>query len=379
MTKHPLNHLSLEEQLAWYKSELDDKNLIINTLLESTPIGYWDWMMQENRAYLSPTFKKIIGYEDHEIENKPEAWQEIMYPDDLKDVLVCLDKHLSSKGKIPFSNTARYYHKKGSLHYVYFNGHVVEWDEVGKPIRMLVTHVDVTHLKQTEKKLSLRNNELENFVYATSHDLKEPLRNISSFIELLQQTNIADKEKKQYIDIVDQSAKRMSSLIQGLLEHSRIGKEIELTTVNMKDLLDEVCTDLQARISARNARVLYPKDLPIIRAFPTALKVLFQNLVSNAIKFTRENKKPNIEISYIADNTYHNFTIQDNGIGIAEDKQDEIFKLFKRLNTQEAFEGIGIGLTHCKKIVRLHNGNIEVVNSSSEGSTFVIRINKSLG
>lgn len=372
-----LANLTSAQELDWFKKELADKNLIIDTILESTLAGYWDWRIQDNTEYLSPTFKKMFGYEDHEMENKPESWQEILHPDDLASVFDLFDKHVASKGEIPFNNTVRYFHKNGGIVNVFCQGHVVEWDG-DTPIRMIGAHIDVTQLKQSEEHLTNRNAELEEFSYATSHDLKEPLRTISSFIELLKNEELGEAEKIQYMDIVDASAKRMTALIQGLLDHSRIGKEKVVSQVGVSEILDNVCADLQQCIKEKQAIVSYPKDLPRINAYPIELRTLFQNLISNAIKFMAAGTVPLVKISYTEDDIFHTFHIKDNGIGIAQEKQEQIFKLFKQLNPMEDFPGTGIGLTHCKKIAQLHEGVLSVQSKINEGSIFSISINKNL-
>lgn len=375
---HQINQRSIEEQLNWYKKELEDKNLIINTILESTLAGYWDWQIQENTEYLSPTFKKMFGYEDHEMENAPESWQKIIHPDDLPEVFECFNAHVESKGDIPFDNTVRYYHKNGSIVNVYCKGHVVEWGKDGKPIRMIGAHIDITPLKKVQEQLSRQNTELEDFAYATSHDLKEPLRTVTSFIDIIQNEETSQEQKNHYMEIVNQSAQRMTKLIQGLLDHSRIGKELSHEKVAVHTILEDVCADLSHRIQKAEASINYPNDLPTIDAYPTELRILFQNLISNAIKFSNENQKPVVDIDYKEDQQYHTFTVSDNGIGIAENKHDKIFKLFTRLHSASSYEGTGIGLTHCKKIANLHKGHIHVSESSEKGTTFKVQIAKSL-
>ncbi len=372
------NVLSLEEQLAECQKQLADKNLIINTILESTLAGYWDWFIQDNTEYLSPTFKKMFGYEDHEMENKPESWQAIIHPDDLAEVYECFNKHVESKGEIPYNNTVRYYHKNGSIVHVYCKGQVVEWDAEDKPIRMIGAHIDITPMKKIEDTLSIKNGELEEFAYATSHDLKEPLRTISSFIELLQVPDIETEKQNMYLNIISQSASRMTSLIQGLLDHSRLGKELKTEQTDLNLLIENVTQDLNHSIVEKNGIITCDKTLPIIEAYPTELRVLFQNLISNAIKFTTPGASPCIQINYTTDAMNHIISVKDNGIGIAKDKQDRVFNLFSRLNAAEEYEGTGIGLTHCKKIAHLHNGEIKVTSEKDKGSTFSIYIPKQL-
>ena len=158
--------IQLKNEVAALRQQLQDKKLIFSTILESTLAGHWDWHIQDDYEYMSPTLKKMFGYEDHELPNKPEAWQKIIHPDDLPAVFAVFDKHVASKGKVPFNNEVRYYHKNGSIVWVYCKGEVIEWDAAGNPVRMVGCHVDITKIKRAEeiecymRELELKNKEL---------------------------------------------------------------------------------------------------------------------------------------------------------------------------------------------------------------------------
>jgi light-regulated signal transduction histidine kinase (bacteriophytochrome) len=167
----------------------------------------------------------------------------------------------------------------------------------------------------------------------------------------------------------------MRALIAGLMEYARIDKREALEEIDCNELLKIVLVDLDDRIK-RNAAVITVETLPVLKAYPTYLRLLFQNLISNAIKFKKANGTPEIVISGIERDKDWEFTVSDNGIGIAKKNIEQIFTIFKRLNNQEEYEGYGIGLAHCKKIVSLHGGDIWVDSVLGEGSCFNFTIKK---
>lgn len=141
---------------------------IFDIILEDTLAGYWDWNIPENTEYLSPTFKKMFGYEDHELPNTPETWQQLIFKEDLEEVFKCFNAHVESKGKIPYTNTVRYKHKNGSTVHVLCKGRVIEWAEDGSPIRMVGSHVEVTDIVATGNQLEESNETLNLIIKGTS-------------------------------------------------------------------------------------------------------------------------------------------------------------------------------------------------------------------
>ncbi len=226
-------------------------------------------------------------------------------------------------------------------------------------------------LEQHLNELKLKNKELEQFVYIASHDLQEPLLTVSNFIDLLktEYAHVHDDDAQMYIDFIQEASERMRNLIKDLLDHSRIGKSRGTEMVNVNALLSEVIHDLDSLIIASGAR-LHIDDMPIIKAYPTELRQLFQNLITNAVKFTRRGVAPEITIKAEPFSMGWRFFVADNGIGIDIKHKDKIFLIFQRLNNRDEYPGNGIGLAHCKKIAVMHNGEIEVDSVPDQGSTF---------
>jgi PAS domain S-box-containing protein len=226
-------------------------------------------------------------------------------------------------------------------------------------------------VKQRTAELEIKNKELEQFAYVASHDLQEPLRTTSSFVELLRKQYYGklDDNADRYINYVIQASDRMKTLIKDLLDYSRIGREKQFEPVDCNVAFSEVMADL-AKVIKENKAVITAGDLPVVNAFPTELKLLFQNLISNSIKFQKPGIAPHIEITTTRGNGHWHFHFRDNGIGIEKQYQQRIFIIFQRLHNRSVYEGSGIGLAHCKKIVELHGGTIWVESEAGKGSTF---------
>ncbi|MEP7142084.1 MAG: PAS domain S-box protein [Ferruginibacter sp.] len=227
------------------------------------------------------------------------------------------------------------------------------------------------NLDQKNKELERKNKELEQFAYVASHDLQEPLRTTCSFVQLLkeQYEGKLDKKADKYLHFIVDSSDRMKILINDLLEYSRIGSTHKMERVNCNKILQDVIADLYKAISDSAAEII-SEELPIVNGYPTEIKQLFQNLVINAIKFSKLNVIPLIKISVKRSGGYWHFTIADNGIGIEQQHSERIFIIFQRLHTRSEYPGSGIGLSHCKKIVELHHGKIWVDSIPGEGSVF---------
>ena len=231
----------------------------------------------------------------------------------------------------------------------------------------------VLDLKNRE--LRRKNTELEQFAYVASHDLQEPLRTTTSFVQLLlqQYEGKLDEKADKYFHFIVDSVDRMKRLITDLLEYSRIGSKLEMELVNCDQVLLNVTADLDKAIQETGAEISVG-ELPVIYGYPTEIKQLFQNLLINAIKFRMPGAIPQIKITGEKKDSDWLFAFTDNGIGIDNAHKEKIFIIFQRLHTRSEYEGSGIGLSHCKKIVELHHGKIWLESTPGQGSTFYFTI-----
>lgn len=226
-------------------------------------------------------------------------------------------------------------------------------------------------VKKRTEELAKSNDDLKHFAYVASHDLREPLRMISSFLQLLERrySNKLDQEANEYIGFAVNGAKRLDEMIQDLLEFSKITrKEMERSEVDLNKVLEQTKINLKYVIDANNVKINY-NTLPTIFGDEILLELLFQNLISNSIKYRRE-ETPKIDITAIKKLNYYLFAIKDNGIGMSSDHLKRIFTIFQRLHSKEEYEGTGIGLSIVEKIVHQHEGKIWAESELGKGSIF---------
>ncbi len=241
--------------------------------------------------------------------------------------------------------------------------------------------LDLNEKNEELKKYIESNMNLENFAYAASHDLQAPLRTIISYTQLLErrlQKSLGEDEKL-FMDFIVSATLNMQQLIKDLLAFSRVNTtKINVQKLNAKNLIEEVILELHTNIQEKKAVIHYQQLPKICYADRIKLKQLFQNLITNSLKFTQTNTIPNIHIYAEEQTTHWLFSIKDNGIGIDKEYQQKIFLLFRRLHNNTEYKGTGIGLALCKKIVEQHSGKIGVESKLNEGSRFYFTIKKGL-
>ena len=234
-----------------------------------------------------------------------------------------------------------------------------------------------------QKKQLLRykdsNIQLENFAYIASHDLREPVRTINNFTQLLARKmgKKLNGEEQEYFQFIKDGVNNMDLLINDLLTYSRVNSgEHSAENVNLENLMLIILNGLNQNIKEQEAEIIQEGMPSTILGNKTKIKQLFQNLIANAIKFRKPDVAPKVVVSGAEDNTHWKFSIADNGIGIKEEYFDKIFMIFKKLHSKHEFQGSGIGLAICKKIVEQHDGEIWVESSPNEGTTFFFTIAK---
>jgi light-regulated signal transduction histidine kinase (bacteriophytochrome) len=283
----------------------------------------------------------------------------------------------SIEENVPFETIYRIRRNENDINYINTKATILR-DDFGAPVRMTGVCFDITEMKRSTEQtmfnlnedLLRSNKELEQFAYVASHDLQEPLRMISSFTQLLSMRykDKLDKEAQEFISFAVDGASRMQTLINDLLEYSRIetrGKS--LTAVDMHYVLGQTINNLGIKIREKNA-LITNDELPTIVANQAQMIQLFQNLIGNSIKFCICS--PIIHISAKSEHNHYHFTIKDNGIGIESQYFEKVFQIFQRLHSKEEYGGTGIGLAICKRIIERHGGKIWIESDPGEGTIF---------
>ena len=232
-------------------------------------------------------------------------------------------------------------------------------------------------LESLNKELDFHIKEIEQLTYIASHDLQEPLRTLTTYTQLINEeyNGELDENGNKYIDFIFNSATRMRSLVTGLLDYSLLGQKSIITMVDCNKIIREILSDISDSINLSGAKITV-YELPTLNCYETEMRLLFQNLIQNAIKFRKMEVLPEIKISAEDHKNEWVFALEDNGIGIEKKDKDKIFNIFQRTHNRSEFEGSGIGLAHCKKIVELHGGKIWVESSPGSGSIFKFTIPK---
>jgi len=355
----------------------------------ASPVGKVNFINHQFTAYTGMTVQKARGL----------GWEDVIEPEHLKSL-----KKLwrdSIRRKQDFATEIKLRRKDGVYRWYLLrarakkdaNGKLAMWVGTNTDIheQKLATEImeqkvaDRTlELQNMNRQLELSNHDLQQFASVASHDLKEPLRKIHMFSQMLNDKYLKnDDAATEYINRIISSSSRMTKLINDLLSFSRLSVDSLFEPVNLNALLDEVLSDLELAIQEKNALVKVD-NFPVIDAVPGQMRQIFQNIISNALKFSKKDEKPVIKVegTRIRDKKFNSpaddhggflrIKISDNGIGFDEQFRDKIFTIFQRLHSRQEYEGTGIGLAICKKIVDKHNGIITAQSRENEGAAFII-------
>lgn len=320
--------------------------------------------------YISPAGERILGFKEEEmIGRRP---YEIVHPDD-KAVIRSLDLSSAEHSSIQHPIHYRIKDKYGDYHWI---------ETVFKPLngsgKVLTQSRDIrrskgyqTELEQRSKELQRSNADLETFAFVSSHDMKEPLRMISNYMQLLKKRHgeKLDKEANEYIDYANRGAVTLQRLIQDLLAYSRITRtEIKKEAVSLAKVVNEAVGNVDILIKERHATVKYAGDCQV-STDASLLVLVLQNLIENGVKYNQANT-PTIEISCSKETQWVTVAVKDNGEGIAEHHQQRIFEPFHRLHTKAEIPGTGLGLSICKRIIERLGGKLWLQSELGKGTTF---------
>jgi len=345
---------------------------------QAAGIGIWSWEVGTEEPTFSPNYFNILGVEQQPLSF--ERFLDLLHPDDRQSLHDEFDRVLREGGQ--FEAEFRVQMADGLERWIMGRGRVYT-DETGMPQRMTGIISDITEhkqheddLKRTMDDLARSNRELEQFAYVASHDLKEPLRMVASYLQLLEKKygERLDEKAGQYIHFAVDGAERMDRLIDGLLRYSRItSRSADFVIVDTNAVFAEAVANLEQAIRESGAAVTR-EGLPQVRGDEMQLMMLMQNLIGNALKYRKEGLPPRVHVTAKREGREWVFAVRDNGIGIATEHHGRIFQIFQRLHTQKEYPGTGIGLASCKKIVEHHRGRIWLESIPGEGSTFFFSI-----
>ncbi len=373
-----------EEEILQSKERYDIVAMATNDAI-------WDCDLATRTVVWNNGITSIFGYSKDEVQNTDTWGWERVHPEDRERAINKVMIHLAG-GINTFSDEFRCLCSDGSYKYILNKIFVMNDAKNGKPIRLIGAIQDITlqkekelqlselneTLKERAEQLATSNTELERFAYVASHDLQEPLRTITSFLQLLKRKydGQIDEAAQNYISYAVDGADRMKQLIMDMLEYSRVNTQLKLNEeVDMQQILNDVLFNYSGKIKLSDA-MIFSENLPRIYAVKTQMIQLLQNLIANALKYQKPNIPPVITVKAEEKETEWEFSVNDNGIGIEEKFYDKIFIIFQRLHSKTQFTGTGIGLAICKKIAEKHKGRIWVTSVPQEGSTFYFTIPK---
>ena len=348
--------------------------------LSGSELGTWDWHTASGEVVLNERWCSMLGYRSREVVPHMDTWKKLVHPDDYRQVVTDMRQHMDGHSKV-YENEHRLLHKAGHWIWVLDRGRVVERDANGAPLRVVGTHMDITQRKQVEAELLRSNRELEQFSYSISHDMRQPLRMINSYLQLLQKSlgQGLTAEQRAYFKFAIDGAQRMDTMMLGLLDYSRVGRKGEPRAwVKSRALVDEALHFLNTSIAESGAQIRLHGEWPPIFVSPDEVLRLLQNLIANAIKFRIDKQVPHITVTSTLTASHWRLCVADNGVGIQPDQIGRLFQVFSRLHSRIAFEGTGIGLALCRKIAEHHGGRIWAESAGvGLGSQFCVELPQS--
>jgi nitrogen-specific signal transduction histidine kinase len=350
----------------------------LSLALENGNVGIWEWNIKTDEVTFDSRARAILELEPGARVDDFKSFETLLHEEDVDHFVKAHDRAV--KEDIPLDTIFRL--KSGNT-IISTKGSTIK-DHNGSPVIMSGVCYDVSGLKKSTDKTLLKlsqellrsNKELENFAYVASHDLQEPLRMVTSFTQLLQKQygDKLDDSANEYIHYAVDGSKRMYELLNGLLAYSRIhSKGKAFIMVDLNKVLESVIDNLSMKITEREA-VIKADELPTVYADESQMILLFQNLISNSIKFS--TNPPRIFISSKAEGDNYTFYVRDEGIGIELQYFERIFLIFQRLMPRDQYEGTGIGLSICKRIIERHEGKIWLESEYGKGTTFIFIIPK---
>jgi PAS domain S-box-containing protein len=349
---------------------LEDTKERLEAATEAGAVGTWEWRIPDDKMVTGVSFAKKFGIDpDAATEGVSfDQFVSAIHDDDRERVERKIEDAIELGAE--YEEEYRVWDDNDDLRWVVARGRA-EYDDDGTPATFPGALADITERKRFEQRLEKSNERLEQFAYAASHDLQEPLRMVTTYLQLIERryADELDEDAEEFIAFAIDGADRMRDMIEGLLEYSRIEKRGDpFESVDLDVVLADVRQDLQMRIEESGAEIT-AESLPRVEGDPGQLRQVFQNLLSNAIEYS-DDDPPRVDISAVRNGSEAIVSVTDEGIGIEPDDRERVFEVFQSLHAQDEYSGAGIGLALCKRIVERHGGDIWVESEPGEGATF---------
>ncbi|MDH5402055.1 MAG: ATP-binding protein [Candidatus Heimdallarchaeota archaeon] len=368
-----------EERQKELEKELRERERLFRGVFENAPLGIALLNLDRSFNMGNPQLLDMLNYTIDELKQKNE--KEIIFLEESETTTDDDEKYIELTDKLieSFKTAKRYLTNNDQIIWTEITSALIE-DELKQPEFIVSIIEDITKRKIIEDELMLKseelkrsNAELEQFAYVSSHDLREPLRNIATYSQLIlkRYSQGLDERVIDWLTQIKDSTARMQNMIRDLLQFSRIGRvDLKFVEIELKVVILNAINNLNPLIFETGTKITYDEKLPFVIGVKTQLILLFQNLINNAIKYSRKGIEPEIKITVDKDENNWIISVMDNGIGISEKYFQSIFVIFQRLHSKTEYSGTGIGLSICRKIVDFHNGKIWLTSKEGEGTNF---------
>jgi PAS domain S-box-containing protein len=348
--------------------------------VEAGKVGLWRWDILSDRIEWSDMIYRIHGVKPGAFDGTVQAFESLVYPDDKQRVAEALEDALGGKAGGDYHVEFRTITGDGVLRWIFSNGRVMF--ENGRPVQMFGATIDITEsklaaeaLRRANEELRRVNEDLNQFAYSASHDLKEPLRMVSLYTQLLKRKYVdnLDEDAVRFIDYSVEGVRRMDRLVRDLLAYTQIINADSAeppVSVDVRSALHQVLSNLHAPIQESEA-IITNDEMPVIQWREAHVIQVLQNLIGNAINYRHDSRPLEIHISATRRGKVWEMSVRDNGIGVDPKYHERIFGIFKRLqNNTDRYQGTGIGLAICQKLVERNGGRIWLDSTPDNGSTF---------